>query len=70
MTYATGDIPVGAYDPSRIANLGIGHGAIDTGGGYTYLNPATGVTLSGVAGLTYNFQESRHAGSKWNRFPF
>src|SRR5579872_4568730 len=39
MTYATGDIPVGAYDPMRIANLGIGHGAIDGGGGYTYFNP-------------------------------
>src|SRR3954454_14672171 len=52
----TGDIPVGAYDPSRIANLGIGHGAIDTGGGYTYLNPASGVTISGVAGVTYNFK--------------
>jgi Putative MetA-pathway of phenol degradation len=56
MTYVTGDIPVGAYDPSRIANLGIGHGAIDAGGGYTYLNPATGLTLSGVAGFTYNFK--------------
>jgi hypothetical protein len=56
MTYVTGDIPVGAYDPSRIANLGLGHGAIDGGGGYTYLNPATGRTFSGVAGLTYNFK--------------
>jgi hypothetical protein len=56
MTYLTGDIPVGAYDPSRIANLGIGHGAIDAGGGYTYLNPATGQTVSGVAGFTYNFK--------------
>jgi hypothetical protein len=56
MTYATGDIPVGAYDPSRIANIGIGHGAIDGGGGYTYLNPATGHTFSGVAGFTYNFK--------------
>jgi hypothetical protein len=28
MTYATGDIPVGAYDPNSIANLGLGHGAI------------------------------------------
>lgn len=56
MTYITGDIPVGAYDPSRIANLGIGHGAIDAGGGYTYLNPASGVTISGVAGVTYNFK--------------
>jgi len=56
MTYVTGDIPVGAYDPSRIANLGLGHGAIDGGGGYTYLNPATGRTFSGVAGFTYNFK--------------
>jgi len=56
MTYATGDIPVGAYDPTRLANLGIGHGAIDGGGGYTYLNPATGHEFSGVAGFTYNFK--------------
>jgi hypothetical protein len=56
MTYITGDIPVGAYDPTRLANLGIGHGAIDAGGGYTYLNPATGNEFSGVAGFTYNFK--------------
>jgi hypothetical protein len=56
MTYVTGDIPVGAYDPTRLANIGIGHGAIDTGGGYTYLNPATGDEFSGVAGFTYNFK--------------
>jgi hypothetical protein len=56
MTYATGDIPVGAYDPSRISNIGIGHGAIDGGGGYTYLNPATGHEFSGVGGFTYNFK--------------
>ena len=43
MTYATGDIPVGAYDPNRLSNIGIGHGAIDGGGGYTYLNPVTGI---------------------------
>jgi hypothetical protein len=56
MTYVSGDIPVGAYDPSRLANLGIGHAAIDVGGGYTYLNPATGNEFSGVAGFTYNFK--------------
>jgi hypothetical protein len=33
MTYVTGDIPVGAYDPARLANLGMGHAAIDGGGG-------------------------------------
>ena len=52
MTYITGDIPVGAYDSMRLANLGIGHGAIDVGGGYTYFNPQTGHEFSGVLGFT------------------
>ncbi|WP_354255251.1 transporter [Bradyrhizobium sp. F1.13.3] len=56
MVYAAGDIPVGDYNPNRLSNVGMGHGAIDLGGGYTYLNPATGVELSGVAGFTYNFK--------------
>jgi hypothetical protein len=56
MTYLTGDIPVGAYDPTRLSNLGIGHGAIDGGGGYTYFNPASGHEFSAVAGFTYNFK--------------
>ncbi len=29
MTYLTGDVPVGAYQSTRLANLGLGHGAID-----------------------------------------
>jgi hypothetical protein len=55
MTYITGDIPVGTYDSARLSNVGIGHGAIDAGGGYTYLNPQTGHEFSGVLGFTYNF---------------
>jgi len=31
MIYGTGDIPVGDYDQNRLANLGLGHGAIDGG---------------------------------------
>jgi hypothetical protein len=58
MTYVTGDVPVGDYNSMRLANLGIGHGAIDAGGGYTYLNPATGNEFSGVAGFTYNFKNT------------
>ena len=54
MTYITGDIPVGAYDSTRLSNIGIGHGTIDAGGGYTYFNPQTGHELSGVLGFTYN----------------
>ena len=54
IAYATGDIPVGAYASSNLANLGIGHGAIDAGGGYTYFNPQTGHEISAVTGFTYN----------------
>ena len=56
MTYVTGDVPVGDYNPARLANLGIGHGTIDAGGAYTYLNPATGNEFSAIAGFTYNFK--------------
>jgi hypothetical protein len=54
MTYATANIPVGAYDSMRLANLGLGHGAVDFGGGYTYFNPQSGHEFSGVLGFTYN----------------
>jgi hypothetical protein len=56
MAYVSGDAPVGDYNPMRLANIGIGHGAVDAGGGYTYLNPKTGNEFSAVAGLTYNFK--------------
>jgi hypothetical protein len=55
MTYVMGDIPVGAYNSTNLANLGIGHGAVDSGVGYTYFNPQTGHEFSLVTGLTYNF---------------
>jgi len=56
MTYVTGDIPVGMYDSARLANIGIGHGALDAGGGYTYFNQQTGHEFSAVLGFTYNFK--------------
>jgi hypothetical protein len=58
MVYATGNITVGAYDPNRLANLSIGHGAIDGGVGYTYFNPLTGHEFSGVLGFTYNLKNT------------
>ena len=54
MTYITGDVPVGDYSSSSLSNIGIGHGAVDAGGGYTYFNSQTGHELSGVLGFTYN----------------
>jgi hypothetical protein len=59
MTYVTGDIPVGAYQANRLSNLGIGHGAFDAGGGYTYLNSKTGLEFSAVAGVTYNWENTQ-----------
>jgi hypothetical protein len=53
MVYAAGDIPVGTYDSTRLANLGIGHGAIDGGAGYTYFDEKN--EFSVVAGMSYNF---------------
>jgi hypothetical protein len=55
MTYITADLPAGAYQSTRLANLGIGHWAVDAGGGYTYFDPTTGHEFSAVLGFTYNF---------------
>lgn len=58
MSYVTGDIPVGAYDSRRLANIGIGHAAIDAGGAYTYFNQQDGREFSVVGGLTYNWENN------------
>ena len=58
MVYLTGDIPVGAYQAPRLANIGIGHAAIDGGAGYTYYDAKTGVEFSVVAGLTHNWENT------------
>lgn len=56
MTYVTGDIPVGTYSSTRLSNIGLGHGAIDGGVGYTYFDPMKGHEFSFVTGLTHNFR--------------
>ena len=56
MVYITGDIPVGLYSSSNLANIGLGHGAIDGGVGYTYFDEKAGHEFSAVAGLTGNFE--------------
>ena len=58
-TYVTGDIPVGTYSPTSLAAIGIGHAAMDAGGGYTYLNNTTGLEFSGVLGATYNWMNTQ-----------
>jgi hypothetical protein len=53
-TYVTANIPVGTYDSRDLSNIGIGHGAVDAGGGYTYYDSKKGSELSVVTGFTYN----------------
>ena len=43
MTYLTGNIPVGVYNVARLSNVGIGHGALDGGAGYTYFQRTDGI---------------------------
>jgi hypothetical protein len=56
MTYLTGDIPVGSYNPNSLAGIGIGHAAIDGGGAYTYLNTKTDTSFLATLGFTKNFE--------------
>jgi hypothetical protein len=56
MTYLTGDIPVGSYNPDSLAGIGGGHAAIDGGGAYTYLNTKTDTEFSATLGFTKNFE--------------
>jgi hypothetical protein len=58
-TYVTGDIPLGTYNSTSLSSIGIGHAAIDAGGGYTYLNNTTGLEFSGVLGATYNWMNNQ-----------
>jgi hypothetical protein len=61
MAYAAANVPVGGYDPSRLATTGLGYWAVDGGAGYTYFDEATGREFSAVLGITYNFMNPNTA---------
>ena len=56
MTYVTGAIPLGTYEATRLSNVSLGHGAFDSGFGYTYFDPTKGHEFSAITGLTYNLK--------------
>lgn len=56
MAYTMGNLPVGAYDPNRLVNIGLGHSSLDGGGGYTYFDKTN--EFSAVAGVTYNWENT------------
>jgi hypothetical protein len=55
MVYTTTGIPLGVYNPNRLATMGLGHWAADAGAGYTYYNEQAGFEWTAVVGFTYNF---------------
>jgi hypothetical protein len=54
MAYTMVGVPLGTYDPNRLAGVGLGHWSLDFGMGYTFL-PLSGFEFSVTAGFTYNF---------------
>jgi hypothetical protein len=58
MLYLTGNVPVGTYDSAALANIGLGHGAIDGGGAYTYFNAQNGHEFSATVGVTHNYENT------------
>jgi hypothetical protein len=63
MTYLTGNLTTGVYHSQSIANVGIGHNAIDAGGSYTYFDQKAGHEFSATLGFTSNF-ENEHTNYK------
>jgi hypothetical protein len=53
--YGAVNIPNGTFE-RRLANLSIGHWALDSGIGYTYFDQKSGWELSAVVGATYNWE--------------
>jgi hypothetical protein len=50
------NVPIGQWELGNPVNIGFNRWVIDGTAAVTYLNPQTGVELSGAAGLTYNFE--------------
>ncbi|MHC2002326.1 SphA family protein [Methylobacterium sp. CM6241] len=59
LVYTLTNVPSGTYNSSRLANFGIGHWGQDAGFGYTYYDKDLGYELSAVAGMTYNFENTK-----------
>lgn len=52
------NVPIGDYDKGEIANLSFNHWAADLYTSGTWLNPNTGLELSGALGVTFNGEDS------------
>lgn len=51
---ASVNVPVGDYDAGRLSNISLNRWAWDFTGAATWLDPESGIELSGAAGITFN----------------
>jgi hypothetical protein len=51
---ASVNVPVGDYDAGRLSNISLNRWAWDLTGAATWLDPESGIELSGAAGITFN----------------
>jgi hypothetical protein len=70
VTYATGDIPVGAYDPTRLAKHRHRSRRYRRRRRLHLLESGDWAHVLRCCGIYLQFQESRYAGSERYRFPF
>ncbi len=59
LVYVQPGVPIGPYDPKRLANIGSGHMTMDQGLAYTYLNVKTRYEFSWQTGFSYNFMNNQ-----------
>lgn len=50
------NVPIGQWELGNPVNIGFNRWAVDGTGAITYLDPKTGLELSGAAGFTYNLE--------------
>ena len=69
LLFLGGFLPTGKYNKHHIANMGTGHGAIETDFGVTWLSPELGSEVSVYTGLTMNLNNHKlhyKSGTEWH----
>lgn len=64
------NVPIGNYQEGEISNIAFHHWGADVFAGATWLDPSTGIDLSGVVGVTFNAENPTTDYRTGNEFHF